>query len=152
MAEPDEAWRREFYVLSLSGYRTAMGPITPIRQSAGCDIGQAQGHIRVAVGPGLATQVQECYRAFVNECLQRHYTRALVVGTARIDEFQHLALRDALRSMALAGLPAGFRLALVAMTPNLIAIYDAVVIEAERHGIEARRFPSEEEAARWLAN
>jgi hypothetical protein len=139
-------------VLSLSGYRTAMGPITPIHQSAGCDIGRAEGHIRLAVGPGLATQVQECYRAFVNECLQRHCTRALVVGTARIDEFQHLALRDALRSMALAGLPAEFRLALVAMTPNLIAIYDAVVIEGGRHGIEVRRFPSEEEAARWLAN
>ena len=129
-----------------------MDPITPIRQSAGCDIGQAQDYIRVAVGPGLATQVQECYRAFVNECLQRASTRALVVGTSRIDEFQHLALRDALRSMALAGLPAGFRLALVATTPNLIAIYDAVLIEGARHGIEVRRFPSEEAAARWLAN
>lgn len=129
-----------------------MDPITPIRQSPGCDIGQAQGYIRVAVGPGLATQVQECYRAFVNECLQRASTRALVVGTSRFDEFQHLALRDALRSMALAGLPAGFRLALVATTPNLIAIYDAVLIEGVRHGIEARRFPSEEAAVRWLAN
>jgi len=129
-----------------------MEPITPIRQSPGCDIGLAQGYIRVAVGPGLATQVQECYRAFVNECLQRGCTRALVAGTARIDEFQHLALRDALRSMALAGLPAGFRLALVAATPNLIAIYDAVLIEGARHGIEARRFPSEEAAVRWLAN
>lgn len=129
-----------------------MDPITPIRQSAGCDIGQAQGYIRVAVGPGLATQVQECYRAFVNECLQRASTRALVVGTSRIDEFQHLALRDALRSMALAGLPAGFRLALVATTPNLIAIYDAVLLEGARLGIEVRRFGSEEAAARWLAN
>jgi hypothetical protein len=128
-----------------------MDSITPIRQSAGCDIGQAEGYIRVAVGPGLATQVQECYRAFVNECLQRTYTRALVVGTSTIDEFQHLALRDALRSMALAGVPAGFRLALVATTPNLIAIYDAVLIEGARHGIEAKRFPSEEAAVRWLA-
>jgi hypothetical protein len=83
-----------------------MGPITPIRQSAGCDIGLAESYIRVAVGHGLATQVQECYRAFVNECLRRGCTRALVLGTSRIDEFQHLALRDALRSMALAGLPA----------------------------------------------
>jgi hypothetical protein len=134
------------------GFARQMDPITPIRQSAGCDIGQAQGHIRVAVGVGLASQVQECYRAFVNECLQRTCVRALVLGTARIDEFQHLALRDVLRSMALVGLPAGFRLALVPMTPNLIAIYDAVVVEAARHGIEVRRFPSEEAAVRWLAN
>jgi hypothetical protein len=129
-----------------------MDPITPIRQSVGCDIGQAERYIRAAVGPGLATQVQECYRAFVNECLQRGYTRALVVGTSRIDAFQHLALRDALRSMALAGLPVGFKLALVAMTPDLIAVYDAALIEAGRHGIEARRFRSEDEAARWLAS
>lgn len=128
-----------------------MDPITPIRQSAGCDIGHAERYIRAAVGLGLATQVQECYRAFVNECLQRGYTRALVEGTSRIDAFQHLALRDALRSMALAGLPVGFRLALVAMTPDLIAVYDAALIEAGRHGIEVRRFLSEEEAARWLA-
>jgi hypothetical protein len=54
--------------------------------------------------------------------------------------------------MSVAGVPAGFRLALVAQDARLIAIYDAVVVEATRRGIEARRFRSEEEAAAWLGS
>jgi hypothetical protein len=42
--------------------------------------------------------------------------------------------------MALAGMPAGFRLALVARNAALIAIYAAVVVEASRRGLAARRF------------
>jgi hypothetical protein len=32
----------------------------------------------------------------------------------------------------------------------LITIYDAVVVAARRHGIDARRFQDEAEAVRWL--
>ena len=127
-----------------------MDPATPIRHTEGCDIDQAAGFLRAMVGPGLADPVQECYRAFVHECLQRHCRRALVIGTAKSDAFNHLAVRDALRSMSVAGLPAGFRLAFVAGTPQLIAVYDAAVVEAGRCGIEARRFLSEADAQRWL--
>jgi hypothetical protein len=38
----------------------------------------------------------------------------------------------------------------VAETPDLIAVYDAAVVEAGRCGIEARRFRSVEEAEQWL--
>jgi hypothetical protein len=108
--------------------------------------------IRATVGPGLADEVQEAYRAFVNECLQRHCTRALIRGRASVDAFNHLALRDALRSMSVAGLPPGFRIALVAETPDLIAVYDAAVVEAGRCSIEARRFLTPADAERWLAS
>jgi hypothetical protein len=124
---------------------------TPIRHTQGCGIDEATGYLRASVGPGLADEVQECYRAFVNECLQRHCRRALILGRARIDAFYHLALRDVLRSMSVAGLPPQFRIALVAETPDLIAVYDAAVVEAGRCGIEARRFPAEADAERWLA-
>ena len=107
--------------------------------------------VRASVGPGLANEVQERYRTIVNECLQRQATRALIVGRASVDAFNHLALRDALRSMSIAGVPPDFRIALVAETANLIAIYDAAVVEAGRCGIAARRFQSVEEAERWLA-
>ena len=127
-----------------------MDPLTPIRHTPGCDIDQAPGYIRGAVGPGLADEVQECYRALINECLQRHCRRALILGRARIDAFYHLALRDALRAMSVVGLPADFRIALVAETPDLIAIYDAAVVEAARCGIEARRFLTTADAERWL--
>jgi hypothetical protein len=73
-----------------------------------------------------------------------------VVGEARIDPVYHLALRDALRSMAIAGVSHDFRLALVALTPGLIAIFDLVVTEAERLGLEARRFMTEADAQAWL--
>jgi acetyl-CoA acetyltransferase len=98
----------------------------------------------------LASEVQERYRAIVNECLQQQTARALIVGGASVDAFYHLALRDALRAMSVAGVPPRFRIALVAETPDLIAIYDAAVMEAERCGIEARRFQTAEEAERWL--
>jgi hypothetical protein len=123
---------------------------TCIRHSAGCAIDQDPRHIRAKVGPGLADEVQECYRAFANECLRGHCERALIVGRASVDAFYHLALRDALRSMSVAGLPPGFRIALVAETADLIAVYDAAVVEAGRCGIDARRFSAAAEAERWL--
>jgi len=50
----------------------------------------------------------------------------------------------------LAGVPADFRLALVAKSATLIAVYDATVVEAGRLGLDARRFTTEEDAERWL--
>ena len=120
--------------------------------STACEIDLKKGHLRVTVGPGLPDEVQECYRAVANQCVTSGCERVLVVGNAKVDAFSHLALRDALRAMALAGVPAGFRLAMVADSANLIAVYDAVVVEAARLGLEARRLMTEEEAARWLAS
>ena len=127
-----------------------MDPFVPIRQTEDCNIAQGEHYIRGTVGEGLAIEVQECYRAFVNECLQRQSRCALIVGRARSDAFLLLALRDVLRSMTLVGLPPGFRLALVSETAELIAVYDAAMIEALRCGIEAKRFAAEAEAAAWL--
>jgi hypothetical protein len=129
-----------------------MEPPPSLHRSDGCTIEHAAGVLRVRVGPGLAQEVQECYRSFVHECLQRHCRRALIEGSAAWDAFNHLALRDALRAMAQAGLPEGFRLALVALTPDLIAVYDAVLVEAGRCGIEARRFRAAADALGWLAS
>ena len=130
--------------------RWGMDSFVPIRQTEDCDIAQGEHYIRGQVGEGRAIEVQECYRAFVNECLQRQSKCALVVGRARSDAFYHLALRDVLRSMTLVGLPPDFRLALVSETPELIAVYDAAVIEALRCGIEVKRFASEADAVPWL--
>lgn len=117
-----------------------------------CDIAIEDHGLRANVGPGLADEVQECYRALVNTCITHQCRRVLVVGTSSFDAFAHLAARDALRSMSLAGLPKGFRLALVAETADLIAVYDAAVVEAERLGIGARRFRTVEEAEQWLSS
>jgi hypothetical protein len=109
-----------------------------------------ESYLRATVGPGLADEVQECYRTLANVCLVRQCSRVLVIGLATLDPFYHLAGRDALRSLALAGVAADFRLALVAKSATLIAVYDAAVVEAGRLGLEVRRFITEEEAERWL--
>lgn len=127
-----------------------MAAATPIRHDPGCEIDQEEHYLRATVGPGLADEVQECYRSLANQCLTRQCNRVLVIGLATIDPFYHLAGRDALRSLALAGVPADFRLALVAKNATLIAVYDAAVVEAGRLGLDARRFITEEEADRWL--
>lgn len=121
-----------------------------IRHTAGCEIDQAERYLRATVGPGLADEVQECYRTLANECVVRQCKRVLVIGLATVDPFYHLAGRDALRSLALAGVPAEFRLALVAQSAGLIAVFDAAVVEAGRLGLQAQRFMTEEEADRWL--
>ena|SRR5690349_4779486 len=127
-----------------------MTSASPIRQDPGCEIAPEEGYLRATVGPGLADEVQACYRSLASECLTRQCSRVLVIGIATLDPFYHLAGRDALRSLALAGVPADFRLALVAKSATLIAVYDAAVVEAGRLGLEARRFMTEEEAERWL--
>jgi hypothetical protein len=108
------------------------------------------GWLRAKIGSALAAEVQACYRAVAMECLRGHCHRVLILGEAKSDAAAHLAGRDAMRSLALAGVQPGFRLALVALTPNLVGIYDDAVLEADRLGIDARRFGSEDEAARWL--
>jgi hypothetical protein len=121
-----------------------------IHQGAGCEIFEHSGYLRASVGPGLADEVQECYRALAAICITRSCRRVLVIGYATHDPFYHLAGRDALRSMALAGVPVDFRLAFVAMHAGLIAVYDTAVVEAGRLNLEARRFITEQDAGRWL--
>jgi hypothetical protein len=128
-----------------------MAPSPILRQTPGCAITRESSWLRATVGPGLADEVQECYRALANECLRGECHRVLVLGIAKFDPSAHLAGRDALRSLAIAGVAEDFRLALVALTPDLIAIYDVAVLEAERLGINARRFMAEEDAKLWLS-
>ena len=115
-----------------------------------CEIRIVDDYVRADLGPGSAGEIQQCYQDWACACLDGQYRRALLVGLSRGDEFAHLAARDAIASMAVAGIPAGFRLAVVARNVLLITVYDAVVVAARRHGIDARRFQEEEEAARWL--
>lgn len=118
--------------------------------SPACDIDEAPRYLRCEVGPGQPHEIQECYRTLCAESLLRKGKSLLVIGAGGGDSFVHLAGRDSLRALALAGVPPGFRLALIAKTADMIAIYDAAVVEAARCGIAARRFRTEAEAAAWL--
>jgi hypothetical protein len=118
----------------------------------GCEVGRKGTDLRAIVSARSDDEVQSCYHAIAAECIQHQCRRVLVIGHSVADAFVHLAGRDALRSVALAGVPPGFRLALVAATPDLIAIFDTAVLEAGRLGITARRFTSEDDAVCWLAS
>jgi hypothetical protein len=126
--------------------------VAPALFTVTCEIVRKPGWLRVSVGLALADEVQECYRAAAMECLRGQCERVLVVGLAKFDPMAHLAGRDALRSLALAGVAEGFRLALVALSENLVRIYDDAALEAARLGLEARRFGSEADAERWLSS
>jgi hypothetical protein len=115
-----------------------------------CDIRVVEGYVRGSVRPDHMSGVQWCYHEWARACVSRDVRGGLLVGLSDGDAFVHLAARDAIASMALAGLPAGFRIAVVALSAALIAIYDAVVVEATRRGIEARRFQDEASAVEWL--
>jgi hypothetical protein len=118
----------------------------------GCAIGRKHGDLRAVVCSRRAEDVQRCYQAVAEECIRHQCRRVLVIGRSTADAFVHLAGRDALRSLAVAGMPPAFRLALVAETADLIAIYDSAVVEAGRCGLQARRFTTEEDAVCWLAS
>jgi hypothetical protein len=126
-----------------------MAPTTSTARPV-CEIGIVDDYVRASVGPGSAGEIQQCYQDWACACLLGEYRRALLVGTSLGDEFAHLAARDAIASMALAGIPPQFRLAVVARNALLITVYDAVVVAARRHGIDARRFQDEKDAVRWL--
>lgn len=115
-----------------------------------CVIEDAPQFLRCVVGPGLPREVQECYRTLAAECLRRQGKRVLVVGRGGGDPVLHLAGRDALKAIALAGVPPEFRLAVVAASPELAAVFDSAIDEAGRCGMQAQRFPAEEPAAAWL--
>lgn len=126
-----------------------MAPTLPAAAKS-CEIRTVDGCVRACVGRGHAREIQKCYQDWASASLCADARCGLLVGTSDGDAFVHLAARDAIASMALAGLPAGFRIAVVALNAPLIAIYDAVVVEALRRGIEARRFLDEASAVGWL--
>lgn len=115
-----------------------------------CEIGEEAHYLRCRVRPGQTHEVQDCYRTLAAECLVRKGKSLLIVGVGGSDSLVHLAGRDALRALSLAGLPPGFRLALVAESADMGPIYDSCLGEAAQRGIQARRFPTESEAAAWL--
>jgi len=126
-----------------------MATTTPATRPV-CQIGVVDDCACARVGPGLASEIQHCYRDWAYSCVAQQCRCALLVGTSDGDAFPHLAARDAIASIALGGIPGGFRLAVVAENAAMIMVYDAVVVTARRHGIDARRFQDEKEAVQWL--
>ena len=128
-----------------------LSAVLSVYRTSCCEIGEEAHYLRCRVIPGQTHEVQDCYRTLAAECLVRKGKSLLIVGVGGSDSLVHLAGRDALRALALAGLPPGFRLALVAVSEDMASVYDTCVREAAQYGIQARRFHTEAQAAAWLS-
>ncbi len=106
--------------------------------------------MRVDFGDCSAGELSEIYGAFARVCMDRRADRALLKAG---DDHPpgHYALRDALHTMAAhAAVPADFKLALMASSGAI----EAVFREAQQHlraaGFNAWVFGTEPEALAWL--
>lgn len=110
---------------------------------------QGQTHLRVEFGHSSFGEIAEAYRAMAVSCIRQDVTRVLIViGDG--DREGEQALRDAMTMMVLAGLPTGFRLALVAHAPRARAVYRNARSDFNAAGVSTRMFDSEADAAQWL--
>jgi hypothetical protein len=88
-------------------------------------------------------------RAFAVACLENDLNRVLI-DAADSDSDGYSAVRDAMTTLILAGIPHGFRLAVVTNVPRLHALFVDVQRDLLRLGVPARCFSEETRALEWL--
>jgi len=110
---------------------------------------QTDGYLTVQVPRGGITEIAEVYRELAVRCIEKDIARVLVTGENDDPEGER-ALRRAFTTMLLAGLPAGFRITLVAELPRTEARFRKTRLDLRLVGIDMQLFGNEEDAARWL--
>ena len=114
-------------------------------------LAQTPAYLKAEFGYGTATQIAELLRTLAVTCIQKQSARVLVVAGDDDRAGEH-ALRNALITMILAGIPDDFRLALVAAAPRVKHVYRDAQRDFTAAGATTRLFDTEEEAARWLGD
>jgi|SRR6476469_6751793 hypothetical protein len=113
-------------------------------------ITQCSGTLRVAFGGGDFLETSETYRSFADRCIRNPVNRVLLEAGDN-DPLAHAKLRDALEAMArAAAIPADFKLALVASTLAVGAVYRDAQRALRAAGVNAWVFASHGEALEWL--
>jgi hypothetical protein len=120
------------------------------RESPDAYIRQVDGHLIVEPGRVTATEIGAIYRDLAVFCIEKQIRRVLVKPCDDDDPAGERCLRNALTTMLLAGLPAEFRIALVAGTRRIAARYRDTERDLCTAGVDAKIFDSEDAAARWL--
>jgi hypothetical protein len=121
-----------------------------LRASSDGHLRQVDGHLVVEPGRTTASDIGAIYRDLAVLCLENQLRRVLV-KPGDDDPLGERALRMALTTMVLAGLPAGFRLALVAGDQRIEARYRFTESDLCLAGVRTKMFKNEESAARWLS-
>ena len=116
---------------------------------SGPQLTQTPEYLRAEFGYGTATDIGELYQAVAVTCIQHQVLRVLIIA-GDDDASGAGALRAALTRMVLAGISAGFRLALVVSSPRVAYAYRNAGRELNAAEIRTRLFDNEDEALRWF--
>jgi hypothetical protein len=120
----------------------------PVRSPKG-SITQLDGRLIVEPDSGMPGEIEAVFRELATRCIENQ-TRRVLVKLPDDGPAGERALRMALTTMVLAGLPAEFRLAMVAASERVMARYRTAESDLSMAGVEAKMFGSEDSAARWL--
>ena len=96
-----------------------------------------------------AGEMAQACRDLAAQCLSRELNRVLVHANGCHPEAHHL-LRNAFTTMLLAGIPAGFRLALVTDVPRVWALFADLQRDLALVKVHAKAFNHESDAVEWL--
>lgn len=120
-----------------------------LRESPNGYLRQVNGYLVVEPGRTTPTEVGAIYRDLAVYCIEKQIRRVLV-KPGDDDAAGERALRAALTTMVLAGLPAAFRVALVAASDRIVVRYRNTERDLCAAGVDTRMFDTEYGAARWL--
>ncbi|TMH63912.1 MAG: hypothetical protein E6H57_16485 [Betaproteobacteria bacterium] len=112
-------------------------------------LSETPGYLVVEAGVINGVEVADIFRSFAARCLQKQINRVML-KTGDGDPAGERALRDAFTTILLAGIPSGFKIALVAGTPLIQARYRNAQRDLVMAGVDAKLFDSEAEAVWWL--
>jgi hypothetical protein len=120
-----------------------------MQESSGSHFRQVDGRLIVEPGLGNATELAAIYRDLAVFCIEKQ-VRSVLVKPADDDLAGEHAFRVAMTTMVLAGLPAEFRIALVAASERIGSRYRNTERDLCAGGVDAKIFDSEDGAQRWL--
>ena len=110
---------------------------------------ETPGYLVVEAGVINGADVADIFRSFAARCLEKQINRVLV-KTGDSDPAGERALRDAFTTILLAGIPSNFKIALLAGTPDIQAMYRNAQRDLAMAGVNTKLFASEAEAVWWL--
>jgi len=113
-------------------------------------IAECAGYVRVDFGSADVGEIRETYRSFADLCIDKPAGQVLLEAGDN-DPTGHRLLSHALEAMArAAAIPPDFKLALVASTPPVQALYLEAQQVLRANGLNAWVFDSRAEAVAWL--
>ena len=107
------------------------------------------GYLRVDCSNPDRHEMAEACRQMAQECITSETNRVLVYADG-CDPEGHLPLRNAFTTMLLAGIPSGFRLALVTDVPRVWALFTDLERDLLVLNVLVKAFTRENDAVEWL--